>query len=522
VNNRGFIYHPRLVTYDAGVMLEKATSNSTDMTTSSKTRSDTNMLGYHVSTDWFSNKPYALNLYGNRNQTTISNYQTPSYGQTNTGMGARWNWENRWAGRMRFYLDRMQADSDSTNSPRSDRNHSFGVDSSIKLRPKLWGESDISYGYKRSAMSEQVSGSNQSQDSIYINDSSTLGDKMKLRAGLAYSNQRYQGISSLGDTTNSFFNFSSGLTVQHSEKLNNSYSMSLNTYDLGANKTSSQYASASSSYTLSPQWRTSGSLGLSSSKSESLNTPSQTSSITNGSGGVYYSNQFGVYMVNGGYNLSLSRSDSSQANAASQQSAMQSANVGYSRTGSPRYTDTLQLRMSQTASTGSKNNELNAHYSVNSLWSQNDMLQGNVDYRYNTRSDTDLIIGSNSTSNSTNISTNGGWQHRFSDRANMMLSLGANQSVTDGVASNNNSAQISAAMLLRSNLQLNGLARMETYNGSAAYSGNKFTVESNLNYRIGKWNAVARYRYSDARLEVNQFKEQSIFLTVTRAYGFSF
>lgn len=530
LNNRGFIWDPRFVTYTAGITLQKdavraTTTNATDATANN---SKYNMLGYRINTTWFANKPHALNLYADRSQTTVSDYRIPTYGLVNTTMGARVSWENKLAGRMNFNLDSRQADSDSLSSPRTDRNHSFGVDATKKLLPKQWGESDVAYGYRRSEMNEQVAGNKQSQDYLYLNDYSKLGDKMNLRAGLTYSNQRSQygsaaaGAASTGSASN-FFNFNSGLTVQQSEKLNHSYNLGLSMSETGTGKTLSQSASGAATYRFNSQWQTNGSLGLSSSRSDSTGNQSQTNSTTTGSGGVQYSDKFDVYLVNGGYNLSWSRSDSSRANAIAQQNTTQSANAGYTRTGSPRYTDSLQLRMSR-AMGASKSNEANVRYSVNSMLSEKDALQGSVDYRranqsYTISSNTDSVLFS---SDSTNTRADAGWQHRFSDTANTMLSLGANRAVNSGLAYNNNYAQASIAMLLRGDVQWTALARREEFEGTQTTSGKKLTVESNLNYRLGKWQAGARYRFSDARLRLNPFKEQSLFLTLTRAYDFSF
>lgn len=535
LNNRGFIWDPRFITYSAGITLQKdavrttATSATGETDANNASKSKYNMLGYHINTTWFANKPHALNLYANRSQTTVSDYRTPTYGLVSTNMGARGSWEDKRAGRMNFYLNGMQADSDSSFSPRTDRNHSLGVDATKKLFPKQWGESDVTYGYRRSEMNEQVAGNKQSQDYLYLNDYSKLGDKMNLRADLTYSNHRSQygsaaaGAAS-GGFASSFFGFNSGLTVRQSEKLNHSYNLGLVMSETGTSKTLGQNVSGAATYRFNNQWQTNGSLGLSSTKADSIGNQSQTNSTTTGSGGVQYSDKFDVYLINGGYNLSWSRSDSSQANAIVQQSAMQSANIGYTRTGSPRYTDSMQLRTSQTTGS-SKSDEANVRYSVNSMLSPRDALQGSVDYRTYKQSYTILSGTGDSvpySSASTNTRADAGWQHRFSDAASMIVSLGANHAVNNGLAYNNSYAQASVAMLFRGNLQWNALARREEFEGTPTTSGKKLTVESNLNYRFGKWQAGARYRFSDTRLQLNPFKEQSLFLTLTRAYDFNF
>jgi hypothetical protein len=45
------------------------------------------------------------------------------------------------------------------------------------------------------------------------------------------------------------------------------------------------------------------------------------------------------------------------------------------------------------------------------------------------------------------------------------------------------------------------------------------TVESDVNYRIGKWQATARYRYRDVHQQL-PFKEHSILLLLRRDFGF--
>lgn len=550
LNGRGFIWDPRFATYDAGITLQRDAMHTTSSTNTNSvdTNANYNIFGYRINTTWFPNKPYALNLYANRSQTTVADYQTPSYALTSTNMGARWGWENQWAGRMQFYLDRMQAESDNTLVPRSDRNFTFGVDSTQKLLAKQWGESSIGYGYRHNESAEQVYGSNQSQDYLYLNDSSMLGDKARLSANITYYNRLYQyGSAGAGSnavsasTASSFLSFNSALTVQQSEKLSHFYSLGLNMNETGGSQTLSENAQGGVSYRFSNQWQANASLGLNSTKTDTTDSspsqtsltssPSQTSSSAFGSGGVQYSDKFDVYLINGGYNLSWTRTDTTFANAIARQSTTQTANIGYTRTGSPLYADSLQLRMSQTLGEP-KGSEVNARYSVTSTLSQQDVLQGTIDYRQYDQTYAVLTgIGSTLDSagnvrdyysfNSKNTRMELGWQHRFSDVASAMLSLGSNNGENQGIANSSRFAQALASVLFRSNLQLTALARMEEIAGLENYSGKKITVESDLNYRIGKWQASARYRLRDARMQQLPFKEQSIIMLVKRDYGFS-
>lgn len=540
LNGRGFVWDPRFATYDAGITLERDAVHTT-ITNSADTNTNYNIFGYRLNTTWFANKPYALNLYANRSQTTVADYQTPSYALTTTSMGAQWGWENQWAGKMRFYLDRMQAESDNSIVPRSDVNSSFGVDSMKKLFAKQWGESSVGYGYRHNESAEQVYGSSQSQDYFYLNDNSMLGDKARLNANLTYYNRLYQyGSTAAGNSAaaSSFLSVNSGLSVQQSEKLGHFYNLGLNMSETEGSQTLSENVSGGVNYRFNSQWQANASLGLNSTKTDTAGTtalPSgsqtQTSSSVFGSGGVQYSDKFDVYLINGGYNISWNRADTTFANAIARRSTTQSANIGYTRTGSPLYTDSLQLRMSQTLGEP-RGSEANARYSVTSVLSQKDMLQGSIEYRRYDQTYA-LLTGAGSaldsagnakeyySFNSKNTRMDLGWQHRFSDAAHVALSLGANNGENQGIVNSSRFAQARASVLFRSNLQWTALARMEDIVGLESYSGKKMTVESDLNYRLGKWQASARYRLRDARLQQTPFKEQSIIMLVKRDYGFS-
>lgn len=531
LNGRGFIWDPRFATYDAGITLQRESRQTTDNNTDAAETNST-LLGYRLSTTWFANKPYALNLYANRSQSTVADYRTPSYALTSTTMGARWGWENQWAGRMRFYVDSMQAESSNSLVPRSDRNISFGVDSTKKVLPKQWGESDVSYGYRHNEWEERTYGTRQGQDYLYLNDHSKLGDKANLSASLTYYTQSFQlGGAGTGSTasTSNYLNFNSGLTVQESENLRHSYNLGLNMNESAGSQTLGQTATGALSYRFNSQWQANGSLGLSSTKSESAG-QSQTSSTALGSGGVQYADKFGDYLVNGGYDLSFTRTDTTFANAVARQSIMQTVTASYTRPQTPIYADSLQLRLSQTLGEP-KGSELNARYSATSTLSQKDALQGTIDYR---RSDQTYAIISTTAGapdaagtleylsfNSKNTRLDLAWRHRFTDANALLLSVGANKGESSGLANNSRYAQASASALLLSNLQMTALARTEQIEGTENIAGKKLTLESNLSYRLGKWQANARFRLRDARMQVAPFKEQSIFFSLRRDYGFT-
>jgi hypothetical protein len=75
-------------------------------------------------------------------------------------------------------------------------------------------------------------------------------------------------------------------------------------------------------------------------------------------------------------------------------------------------------------------------------------------------------------------------------------------------------------MRLRSALQWTALARAEQIEGLESIAGRKVTIESDLDYRIGKWQATARYRLRDANQAISPFKERSIIFMLKRDYGF--
>lgn len=69
-------------------------------------------------------------------------------------------------------------------------------------------------------------------------------------------------------------------------------------------------------------------------------------------------------------------------------------------------------------------------------------------------------------------------------------------------------------------MQLTALARFEQLEGIQTISGTKTTLESDLVYRFGRWQAIARYRLREADFQLGPFKEHSIFFSLRRDYGF--
>jgi len=538
LNGRGFIWDPRFATFDAGVTLQRDNVLSVDNGVNAE--SSYNMLGYRLNTTWFANKPYPLTLYANRSQSTVSDFWSPSYELTTNNMGARWGLENKWLGRSSFYVDRASSESGSALVPRSDQNLSFGMDASQKLRPKKWGESDLSYGYRHTAWDEEVYGSSQRQDYFYLNDRSLFGDKTNLTANLTYYSRSdqwgYAGLSS-NVMESRFLGFNSMFNVQQTADLRHFYSVGLGMNEFGGSQSMSHNLSGGASYRINPHWQVTGMLGMSGSSTETTAasmegaSQSQESTALTGSAAVMYSDTMGNYLISGGYNLAIMQAESTGTayGQPAQQNTTHSANLGYTRMNSPLYADSLQLRVSQTLGEPS-GSELNVRYSVTSMLTQSDMLQGIAEYR---RYQQEYAVWSASTltlddyyyyydldSQSTRFDL--GWLHRFSGASSVMLSAGATSGTSQGIATATRYAQARASMSLRSALQWTALARAEQIEGSVYIAGRKMTFESDMNYRIGKWQATARYRFRDAQQELASFKERSITLLLKRDYGFRF
>ncbi len=533
LNGRGFIWDPRFAVFDAGVTLQNESVQTSENDTGGN--GSYNMLGYRINTTWFANKPYPLTVYANRTQSTMSDFWSPSYELTTDSMGARWGLENRWLGRSSFYIDRASSKSDSSLVSRSDQNLSLGMDASQKLLPKQWGESDITYGYRHTAWDEQVYGGSQRQDYFYLNDRTLFGDKTNLTANLTYYNRSDQwGYSGLGLQVmeSKFLGFNSMLTMQQTENLRHFYSIGLGMNDTGGANSTSHNFSGGVNYRLSPRWQVTGMLGLSGSSTEAsttslsgINQNQDTSTVT-GSGAVMYSNILGNYLVNGGYTLAMTQTDSSATSGQPQlNNTTHTGTLGYSRINSPLFSDALQLRVSQTMGEP-KGSESNIRYSVTSMLTQKDMLQGTAEYR---RYQQEYVVGTFDASNldyyyysldSQSARLDLGWLHRFSEADSVMFSAGITSGTSQNVALDTRYAQARAIMRLRSALHWTALARAEQIEGTAYISGQKLTLESDLNYRIGKWQASLRYRLRDAKQEYMPFREQSLILMLRRDYGF--
>lgn len=536
VNGRGYVWDPRFAVFDAGLTLQTETVRTREAGTDGDTELDT--LGYRLSTTWFPNRPDPLLIYANSSQSTVADYWTPSYDLSTRSAGMRWGFDNRWSGTTRLYIDRTTSESRSTVVPRSETHLSLGLDGERTIRPKEWGESALSYGYRRTAWDEKVYGSSQRQDYLYLNDRSLFGEKATLTANLTFYDRtdEWGGLLSGGLGLDSrFLGFNSTLNVQRSDIFRHYYSLGLSLNDVGSTQSLAHNFTGGVSYRLNDKWLASGMLGMNGTHSEWLPDPSanavgQDTRSFSGSASLAYSSTFGKYLVTGGYGVAFMQTDVSATASGlpPERSVTHNVDLGYTRTGSPLYTDSLQLRVSQTLGEPS-GDEYNIRYSVTSTLSRENLLQGTAEYR---RYRQEYAVWSAlaavpadyyyDTIETDSLRVDFGWLHRFSQAGSVMLSAGLTDGTSQGVTLDTRYVQARANVALRGGLQWTALLRVEQMEGTLYTTGDKVTVESDLNYRIGKWQAAARYRYRDARQEFAPFKERSITLVLKRDYDLRF
>lgn len=520
INMKGFAWDPRLLTFDAGLSLQNENIRSDN----GDTRFNT--VGYRLQTTWFAGRPNPLNVFANRSKTTVADYATPSYGLTTSTFGARWGLEDKWLGRTQFFLDRTRSESDNVLVPRSDTNLNLGVEAKQKFRPKKWGESELSYGYRYTSWDDQAYGNRQRQNYFYGYDRTLFGEKVNLTANATYYNREDERTASVlgsGDAIKSdILNLSSALQVNESEVFQHHYSVGMGTSKVGETQSSSFNANAGANYKLSEQWRTNASVGWNMSKVSGAS--NSTFSNPSASGALLYTNIFDNLMVNGGYSLTLSRPQTTEGGSFNNMS--HSANIGYSRRGNTLYADSLDLRTTiQTGQT--RGNEQNIRYGVNSQLSNNDTLQTVVEYRrYRQEFTTGTTIFGASTStalDSNLLRFDANWMHNFGSTASTTVSAGGTRGQTQGFANNLTYAQARMNARLPGNVQWTAMGRVETMAGGMSSTiGRKTTLESDLNYRIGKWQTMARYRLRDSRLESGSFREQSLLFFLKRDYAIAF
>jgi hypothetical protein len=534
LDGRGFVWDPRFATFDAGITLQR--ENVQNRGNGANGDTSLNLLGYRLNTTWFANKPYPLTLYANRSQSTVSDFWSPSYELTTTNLGGRWGMENQWLGRTGFYLDHSSSKSANVLVPRSEQNLSFGMDGTQKLKPKQWGESDVSYGYRHTGWDEQVYGGKQRQDYFYLNDHTLFGEKTNLTSNLTYFNRTDQwgfAGSDNGMMKSSFLGFNGMMTVQQTDSLRYYFGMGLGMNDAGGSKNTSYSLSGGANNRFNERWQVTGTVSLGGSNSAAPtaggSSQNQQSTSVSSTGAVMYSDILGNFLINGGYALTLTQANTSgtstTSDTPSQQNTMHTADLGFTRMNSPLYADSLQLRMTRTQGRPS-GSESNIRYSVTSMLTQSDMLQGIVEYRRYQQESTYLSSDATNPNyyyysmNSQSSRLDLGWLHRFSQASSVMFSSGATTGQTQGIATDTRYAQARAAMRLRGALQWTALARLEQIDGFESIAGRKTTVESDLNYRIGKWEATLRYRLRDAKMQFAPFKERSIMFLLKRDFGF--
>lgn len=519
INGNGYVWDPRFALVGAGLTLQR------DNVQSTTGESSYNLLGYRFNTTFFANRPHPLSIFANRTQNTVSDYARPSYQTITDTLGARWSMEDKWLGRTGLYIDHTRSESEGTLNLRSDQALSLGFDSKQTLRQKQWGESELSYGYRYTGSEEHVYGSKQSQNYFYLNDRTVLGDKANLTANMTYYTRDDQsGLLGGQNTTSNFFGLNSALVVQQTKDFRHYYNLNLGFNEFGSSKSANQGITGGADYRFTEQWLANASVGLSASQSESASGgASQDTNSTSGSGSISYADQWGDYMTSGGYSLALMQS--STTGHPGRDSATHTGTLGYTRMNAPRYTDSLQLRLSQIQGSETSGSELNLRYSVNSRLTARDRLQGSAEYRRyqqtNAIYDASAVL-QNYSLDSTSTNLDFGWQHQFSQSGSLMLSAGASSSQSQNVTNDTRYVQIRGNTSLFRALQWDALARMEQVDGVGYGAGNKMTLESDLNYRLGKWQAIARYRMRDAKTAISPFKEQTVTLFIKRNYDFRF
>ncbi len=524
LKGRGYIWDPRFMVYKAGVALQREkVQNSAGQTSTSSLY---NMVGYHLNTTFLTKKPNPLTLYASRNKSTVHDFWSPSYGYTTNNLGARWGINKPWLGRSSLYFDRTSSQSDNALVPRSDWSLQLGTDVNKKLRPKQWGESDLSYGYRRTEQEDRISGSTRRQNYFYLNDHSSFGKDATLSSNLAYFKHNDKWGYSGNTVESTFLGFSNSFSMQQTEDFRHYYGLGLSLSDSGTSKSRTHNLSAGTNYRFNQQWQMNGTVASSNSNTRMPdNTQQNNKSLTSLAALMYTDTFLKNYLINGGYSVSRMQTQRSVPDGVYEnRSTAQAVNLGYSRMNSLLYADSLQLSMSRLTGEPS-GNEFNTRYNVRSRLTQNDLLQAGVDYRRyhqsktvvnSTTSAPDDIYDSSSRSKRFNIS----WSHRFLESGSGQLSATTSRNENQGFTTTMRSIQAIVRKSLGAALHWSMTARKDHIEGLESMSGNRTTVESDMDYQIGKWQATARYRYRDVQQHTAPFKEHSITFTLKRIYGF--
>lgn len=545
VNGSGYIWDRRFAHFTAGLTLSHETSRQDTGQTQS------NLTGYRFSSQWFVSSPNPLHVSVSRAKSTVTDPWNPSYDVVTTTAGARWGFDNRYVGRTHVFMDSIKADSVNAVVPRADRNLVYGLDGGRRFvsRPSedeiptrfQHNQSDATWGYRHNDWSEDVSGSRQSQDYLFVSDRTQLGAANNLNAGMTYY-RRNDGWGLGGGSggtamASSYLNVNSQLMMQETESFRHSYNLAVNSNSVGASDSTGYSGSAAIDYMFNENWRAGANAGASSTRASSQgsdgNAFDQSSTTTMAGGMINYNTRLGQYLLRAGYSGNW-RSSNTQASGTTSvpgtgTSSMHAVDAGYTRMGSQLFSDALQLRLSKTLGDYS-GEERSAYYTVNSLLGEHDALQGIAEYR-SYKTETPMLVAvatpgvattgtgfyqSNSTTNRIELN----WIHRFGASATLSATAGRVDSSSAWLNMQSRYGQARVSAMLRGNLQWTALGRVEQVDGYEAVAGRRKSIESDLIYRLGKWQANIRYRQRDWDSRLSPFKERSLFFLLRRDYGF--
>lgn len=537
INGGGYIWDRRFATFSAGVTLSRETTRTGAGETTA------NLVGFRFNSQWLLHTGNPLLFQASRSKSTVADFWSPSYDVVTTNVGLRWSFDNAWVGRTRLSFDSLDAESTGgTVLPRSDTSRIFGIEGGRQFIPKRaddeiltrfqHGQTDLTWGYRRNTWGDNTRGSHQTQDYFYLQDRTRLGQSNNLNATMMYFQRddawNYGGALGGNRIQSSHFNAQGQLLIQETEDLQHSYNLAVNSSTTGESESAGYSAGGSVAYQFNDNWRASANLGYSSSQSKSTGLISSSQSMTSSQAGgnINYNTRVGSYMLRAGYMASLRNSSASASGTTTGTpwggtGSTHSIDAAYSRIGSAIFSDSLQLRLSYALGDfGSQ--ERSATYTVNSLLGENDVLYGIAEYRNYTTDTPVLVLGTVSTyqTNSTTSRGEVNWTHRLGAASTLTVGAGASKAESNWIQTQTRYGQVRLSAMLASSLQFNAMGRRDQIDGYEGLAGTRTTIESDVLYRIGKWQANARYRYRDAQSSVYPFKERSIFFLLRRDYGF--
>lgn len=538
INGGGYIWDRRFATFSAGVTLSRETNKLDAGDTTS------NLVGFRFNSQWLIHTGKPLLLQASRSKATVADFWSSSYDIVTTTVGARWGFDNAWMGRTNLSFDSIDSESASSAVPRSDTSRIFGIEGGRQFIPKRaddeilsrfeHGQTDLTWGYRRNIWDENVLGSHQTQDYFYLQDRTRLGHANSLSAGMTYFrrddawNYGSGGGGGSNRIQSSFLNANGQLFVEESPDFHHSYSLAVNSNTLGETESAGYSATGSADYRFDDNWRGAANLGYTSSQSKSTGVVSYSQSATSGQAGgnVSYNTRVGSYLLRAGYmgswrTSSVSASGTTTGTPWGGTGSTHGIEGGYSRMGSAIFSDSLQLRLSYTLGDFAST-ERSATYNVNSLLGENDLLYGVAEYRNYTTETPVLLTGTVGAYQASSTTSRGeiNWTHRLGMASTLTAGVGTINSESNSIQTQTRYGQLRLSAMLTSAMQLQASGRREQIDGSEAIAGSRTTMESDLLYRLGKWQANARYRYRDTQSTVYPFKERSIFFLLRRDYGF--